>query len=77
MRIESLARYRARDTVEVLTKLLKDAKAGKVKGIVIAWEGPGAVLETAITGEYARHPIHAMGAAGKLFSRANDLHEKR
>lgn len=76
MRVAKLHTYRARDTVEVLEALLKNARKGAISGLVVAWKSSDGRFDTVTTGDYARDYIQALGATGKLFCKINEQHEK-
>lgn len=75
MNVAKLDTYRAKDTIDLLTALLKAARKGQIHGVVIAWKSKGGKFEMTVTGDYARDYIQAMGATGKLFYKINEKHE--
>lgn len=65
-KVISLQQRRSRDTVYALTKLLDQARAGQLKGLVFVSKYSNSRHEPGITGEYANDRISAMGAATEL-----------
>lgn len=66
------------DTVEVLTQLLKEARAGNVIGLALVSMHKQRNYEFAITGEAERSPTFALGTVAKLqFDIAQKVNDRR
>lgn len=65
------------DTVEVLTELLNEAKAGVLIGVALVAMHKQRQFEFALTGEAARSPTFTLGTVTKLqFDIAQRVNEK-
>lgn len=62
----SLQRRRASDTIRVLCKLLDQARAGQLRGLVYVAKYSPTRHDPGITGEYLRYRMSALGAVTVL-----------
>lgn len=74
--VVKIATYRARDMIEILEELLREAKQGRVTGLVVAWKARNGAYNSATAGDYQKDYIAALGAASKLWSEINDAHNR-
>lgn len=74
-KVVSLQRRRASDTIKALAKLIDQARAGHVKGMVFVVKYSNTRHEPGITGDYARDRITALGAATELLHAVKQMPE--
>lgn len=76
MTIVPISKKTQSDIVATLEDLTKQAKAGKVSGLLFAAHYSGTRHEMGVAGRYANDLLQAIGVGNRLLQQLNKLYEK-